>query len=521
MRYNSILETIGNTPCVRLNNIAPEQVKLFVKLESFNPTGSLKDRMALGIIETAERNETLRPGQTIVEATSGNGGIGLAMVCAQKGYPLVAVMPENCSVEKRRLMRLMGARVVLTPAEFRGLGAIHKAEELALRHGWYYCRQFENRHNATAHSRTTAREILRDFADLPLDYWVTGYGTGGTLKGVADILKKHSPRTKVVVCEPNNSQLLASAERQPVNDQGAPSMSHPHYGLHVMQGWASDFISELTAQAQHDNAIDILLSVDGKDALAWSRRLASGEGISTGISGGATLAAAMKLAKLADPSSTILCMLPDNAERYFSTALFENVAEDMNQEELELSASTSNFRFDARPSPLPTIEVDEQAPALDDMTQTMFQHFIHNPKRPVVMFGLEWCEFCWSVRKLFGTLSIALTSVDLDAVNLKANRLGEKLKAALVAHTGCNTLPQVFIGGEFLGSCTEIFDAVNNRKLFQKLAAFKIPHNRVLDIDPYALLPGWMHTRIDDNIRTQQREPLDPAHCPYAECENG
>ncbi len=510
MRYNSILDTIGNTPCVRLHKLGPKHVNLYVKLEQFNPMSSVKDRMALGLIEKAERTQQLKPGQTVIEATSGNAGIGLAMVCAQKGYPFVAVIPENFSVERRQIMRFMGAQVVLTPAEYRGLGALQKAQELALRHGWFYCQQFENEDNANTHARTTAREILRDFADLPLDYWVTGYGTGGTLKGVANTLKKFSVDTKVVVCEPNNSQLLASTEHQPRNHDGTASMSHPQYRPHIMQGWSPDFISKLTDEAQKEAYIDILLAVDGVESLKLTRKLATQEGIFTGISGGATLAGALKLAEVAEPGSTILCMLPDSGERYLSTPMFDDIEEGMNEQELKISESTPNFVFEDL-SPLPMMEVDEEEPLVSDVSITMFNKFINNPKQPVVMFGLEWCEFCWSVRKLFKNLSIEFHAVDIDSFSYRTGELGDKLKATLVAHTGCNTLPQVFINGTFIGSCTEIFDAVNSRKLFTQLKAANVSFNSVVDIDPYALLPGWMHTRKSDDNESPEKTPKSKA----------
>ena len=406
-------------------------------------------------------------------------------------------------------MRFMGAQVVLTPAEYRGLGALEKAKELAARHQWFLCQQFENEHNAHTHARTTAREILRDFVDQPLDYWVTGYGTGGTLKGVATTLKKFSQKTKVVVCEPNNSQLLASTERQPRNEDGSASMSHPHYRPHIMQGWSPDFISKLTEQTQKEAFIDILLAVDGVESLELTRKLATHEGIFTGISGGATLAGALKLAKVADPGSTILCMLPDTGERYLSTPMFDDIAEDMNEQERAVSESTPGYTF-ASLAPLPMMEVEEEEPLVSDVTISMFQKFITNPKQPVVMFGLEWCEFCWSVRKLFNRLSVPFHTVDLDTFSYRSSDLGDKLKATLVAHTGCNTLPQVFIGGEFIGSCTEIFDAVNNRKLFSQLKAAKVSFNGVLDIDPYAMLPGWMAARSGDEDQEQTQDAIPP-----------
>ena len=235
--YANILETVGNTPVVRISRLAPPGVDLFVKIEAFNPLGSVKDRLALGVIEDAERTGKLRPGQTVIEATSGNTGIGLAMVCAQKGYPLVVTMPESFSVERRRLMRFLGAKVVLTPASERSMGMVNKANELAERHGWFLTRQFENEANADMHSRTTAREIINDFDGDRLDYWVTGYGTGGTLKGVARVLAKERPDVKIVVCEPEDAPLLTSRTPQQRKDDGSPTTAHPAFRTHPIQGW--------------------------------------------------------------------------------------------------------------------------------------------------------------------------------------------------------------------------------------------------------------------------------------------
>lgn len=494
MRHNSILDTIGNTPCVQLKKIAPAGVNIFVKLESFNPTSSIKDRMALGVIEAAEARGALKPGQTVVEATSGNAGIALAMVCAQKDYPLVVVMPENFSLERRRLIRFFGAQVILTPAGYKGSGALAKAQELADRHGWYYCKQFENEANAAMHARTTAREIMQEFTNQPLHYWLTGYGSGGTLKGVSQILKQRSPKTQVVACEPNNAQLLASAEPMTSAWEGPP-ISSQQYQPHIMQGWTPDFISRLTEDALKEGCIDRLLPIDGNDAINWCRKLAQREGILTGISGGATLAGAMKIAEEAEPGSNILCMLPDTGERYLSTPLFEHITDEMSESENELAASTANYRFAAAPTPLPVMEVDEQEPLITEITQQMVAQFIHNPKKPVVMFALEWCEFCWSARKLFRQLSIPFHSVDLDSSSYQACKLGGKIKATLVAHTGCSTLPQIFISGEFIGSCMELFDGVNNRSLYKKLDSAGVHYDREVDIDPYTLLPGWVHSQ--------------------------
>ena len=345
-RYNSILETIGNTPVVRINKLAPEGVNLYVKVEAFNPMGSVKDRLALGVIEAAEKSGELKPGQTIIEATSGNTGIGLAMVCAQKGYPLVVTMAESFSVERRKMMRFLGAKVVLTPAAKKGSGMLAKAVELAKEHGWFLCRQFENEANADFHSRTTAREIIEDFSDVTLDYWVTGYGTGGTLKGVSRVLKAESPDTRVVVCEPENAAIVSSGIPQEVDDKGNP-VSHPSFTPHPMQGWTPDFISRLTSDSVAAELINEMVTVSGEDAIHCSRALAQKEGIFVGISSGGTLAAALDVASKAPKGSNILCMLPDTGERYLSTPLFADVAEDMNEAELDISESTPGFRFEA------------------------------------------------------------------------------------------------------------------------------------------------------------------------------
>ena len=248
-RFENILDTVGNTPAVRINNLAPPGINLYVKIEAFNPMGSVKDRLALGIIEDAERSGALKPGQTVIEATSGNTGIGLAMVCAQKGYPLVVTMAESFSVERRKMMRFLGAKVVLTPAPLKGTGMVAKAAELAASNGWFLCRQFENEANADMHSRTTAVEILEDFPDGELDYWVTGYGTGGTLKGVARVLKERSAATRIAVCEPEIAALLDSGAPQVRQEDGSPADTHPAFTPHPMQGWTPDFISKLTQDA--------------------------------------------------------------------------------------------------------------------------------------------------------------------------------------------------------------------------------------------------------------------------------
>jgi cysteine synthase A len=339
-RYANILETVGNTPVVKINKLAPPDVNLFVKVEAFNPLGSVKDRLALGVIEDAERSGRLKPGQTVIEATSGNTGIGLAMVCAQKGYPLVVTMADSFSVERRKLMRFLGAKVVLTPAAARGMGMVAKAIELAERHGWFLTRQFENEANADMHSRTTAREILDDFEGQPLDCWVTGFGTGGTLKGVARVLAKERPKTKIVVCEPDDAPMLSSGIEQQRNPDGSAAAGHPVWKPHPLQGWSPDFIAKLTADAVKANVISQVLRIPNAEAMRCSQDLARKEGIFVGITSGATFAAALRVSSEAPKGSTILCMLPDTGERYLSTPLFADVSVDMTEEELQISRST-------------------------------------------------------------------------------------------------------------------------------------------------------------------------------------
>jgi len=312
MIYNSILDTIGKTPVVRLHRVAPKHVSLFVKVESFNPGGSVKDRLALAIILDAEKRGTLKPGQTVIEATSGNTGVALAMVCAARGYPFVAVMSETFSIERRKLMRAYGAKVILTPAAERGSGMVRRAQELAEKHAWFLARQFENPANPAYHRNTTAAEILQDFAGRQLDYFVSGWGTGGTLTGVGEMLKLARPEVKIVTTEPAGASLLAGKEWQP----------------HKIQGWTPDFIPAVLNRTIADENIP----VDDVTARDTARRLASEEGVFVGISAGATLAAALIAAESAPEGSVILAMLPDTGERYLSTFLFEGVNEGSDDE---------------------------------------------------------------------------------------------------------------------------------------------------------------------------------------------
>jgi cysteine synthase len=343
--YESILDTVGDTPVIRVNNLAPDGVRLYVKAEFFNPAASVKDRLALNIIETAERTGALRPGQTVVEATSGNTGIGLAMVCAQKGYPLVVTMADSFSVERRRLMRMFGAKVVLTPRAQKGTGMYMKAVELAQKHGWFLARQFETEANADIHEATTAREIIGDFAGDRLDYVVTGYGTGGTVVGLARVLRKERPETRIILSEPANAQLIGSGVAQKRGAGGSPAESHPAFEPHPIQGWTPDFIPKVLQEAIDNGGYDDLVPVTGADGVAWAKKLARQEGILTGVSGGATFAVAMGIAERAEPGTVILAMLPDTGERYLTTPLFESIPEDMDEAEKALSESTPGFRL--------------------------------------------------------------------------------------------------------------------------------------------------------------------------------
>ena len=344
-KFESILGTIGNTPVVKINRLAPAGVNLYAKVEAFNPLGSVKDRLALGVIEAAEKSGELKPGQTVIEATSGNTGIGLAMVCAAKGYPLVVTMVETFSVERRRLMRFLGAKVVLTPAAGRAVGMVTKATELAKANGWFLTRQFENEANADMHSRTTAREIIEDFKDGKLDYWVTGYGTGGTLKGVARVLAKEMPDTKIVVCEPEDAPLLTSGVAQERHSDGSAAAAHPAFKPHPMQGWTPDFIPKLTGDVVDMKVIDRIVRIPGPEGIRMSMELAQKEGIFVGITAGSTFAGALRVAAESPKGTTILCMLPDTGERYLSTPLFADVPADMSPEELEISRSTPSQQF--------------------------------------------------------------------------------------------------------------------------------------------------------------------------------
>lgn len=511
-RYGSVLETVGGTPVVRLARLGPPQVELYAKLEARNPMGSVKDRLALAVIEDAERRSALAPGQTVIEASSGNTGIALAMVCARKGYPLVVVMAENFSVERRRLMRFLGARVVLTPAAEKGSGMMRKAAELAAAHGWFLCRQFDNPANAAAHERTTGPEILAAFADAPLDWFVAGCGTGGTVTGVGRALRRASPSTRIAVCEPDNAPMLGSGQRQPRDARGDPAGSHPAFRPHPMQGWSPDFVAAITESAFDEGLVDEVVPVSGHEALRLARELARREGIFTGITGGATLAGALAVAARAPAGSRILCLLPDTGERYQSTPLFADVPVEMTDEELAISRSSPGARFDrpappapSPPAPAPVSAAPQSPPPVperpraeapaDAAARAQVEAAIRDPAAPLVMFALEWCEFCWAVRRLCARLGVTVRTIDLDSAALQRDGLGGRLRAALTARTGIATIPQVFAGGELLGGATDVIEAAATGRLQSRLAEIGVPCDAGVRVDPHAFLPGWIHPR--------------------------
>ena len=485
--YNNIIETIGRTPVVRINKLAPDHVEVYAKLEAWNPMGSVKDRLAIGVIEAAEKSGELKPGQTVVEATSGNTGIGLAMVCAQRGYPFVAVMAEAFSIERRKIMRFLGAKVVLTPAAEKGMGMLGKAKELADKHGWFFVRQFENPANAAIHMRTTAVEIMEDFPD-GLDYWVTGFGTGGTLNGVSKVLKEKMPETRIVVCEPDNSAAFRSGITTDWPADGVPKESHPLWRPHPIQGWSPDFIPDLVEVTRE--RVDEILPVSGDESFRLAHALATEEGIFTGISGGATLAGALLIAERAEPGAKILCMLPDTGERYLSTPLFQDIATDMTEDEIAISHSTPNFRFDKAPDvPPPAVEVEAHA---TPEAHAFVTEVLESSEKPVVIFALAWCEFCWAVRRLFAGCDIDYKAVELDSVAFQEDNWGGKVRAALTERTDVATIPQVFVGGELIGGASDTFAAFDKGELQKLFEKYDVSFEDKVGDKLYTLMPGWV-----------------------------
>mmetsp|Transcript_16312 Transcript_16312/g.51154 ORF Transcript_16312/g.51154 Transcript_16312/m.51154 type:complete len:379 (-) Transcript_16312:367-1503(-) len=342
--YANVTMTVGNTPVVKISEkLAPAGREVYAKCEYFNPLSSVKDRLALAIIEDAEEKGLLKPGDTVVEATSGNTGIAVAMVCAQRGYDCVICMAEQFSVERRKLMRMLGAKVIVTPKAGKGTGMVRKAEELCAKHGWFLCHQFETEANWKFHEVTTGPEIVNDFSGKKLTHWVTGYGTGGTFHGAGKAIKEALPDIKIVLAEPAAAGLLASGVPTERNADGSPAVSHPAFAAHPIQGWTPDFIPKVLEDAPMDHLMDELFPIPGDKAIETASLLASKEGLLTGISGGGTMYAALETAKNAPKGSVILAMLPDTGERYLSTPLFAPIEADMNEAELEIAKSTPSF----------------------------------------------------------------------------------------------------------------------------------------------------------------------------------
>jgi cysteine synthase len=434
------------------------------------------------------------------------------MACAAKGYPLVIVMAENFSIERRKLLRFLGAKVVLTSAAEKGTGMLAAARRLADRHGWFLCRQFESEVNADVHSATTAQEILRDFGENGLDYWVSGFGTGGTIKGVARVLRERSPSTRIIACEPDNSALLMSGVSQPVDADGQPTGSHPSFRPHLMQGWSPDFLSKLAQDVVRDQLTDEIVGVAGADALAAARELARKEGVFCGISSGATFAAALDVAKRAPAGSRILAMLPDTGERYLSTPLFADIGDAMNDEEQAIadSALTPNGTAGDKTAPAPAAEAD---PAAMDFIEKA----IAESPGPLVMFALEWCEFCWSVRHLLKAAEIPFRSIDLDSTEFRADHDADAIRSALKIKTGAPTIPQIFVSGEHVGGCSEVLSAFASGALQSRLADLGIELPKSGDIDPYSFLPAWSSRSMKRDIVTIGQGGLYAALAAYAE----
>mmetsp|Transcript_10410 Transcript_10410/g.22177 ORF Transcript_10410/g.22177 Transcript_10410/m.22177 type:complete len:381 (+) Transcript_10410:103-1245(+) len=352
----NITHTIGNTPLVRISEkLAPAGRTIYAKCEFFNPLSSVKDRLALAIIENAEKNGTLKPGQTVVEATSGNTGVAVAMVCAQRGYPCVITMAETFSIERRTIMRQLGAKVIITPKEGKGTGMVEKARELAEKHGWFLCHQFESDANWKFHYETTGPEILNDLEKIHQspDYFVTGWGSGGTFTGAAKYLKENSPHTKIVLAEPETANLVRSGMKTVRHEDGTPMISHPAFRGHPIQGWAPDFIPLVLEKGLGMNLHDTLIDIPSGVAIKMSQALAKNEGIFTGVSGGASMWAAVQIARKAPEGSVIVTILPDTAERYLSTPLFSKINSDMSEDEYEIARSTPSWILDP---PAPAVE---------------------------------------------------------------------------------------------------------------------------------------------------------------------
>ena len=486
--HHNILGAIGMPPAVRRQRPAPEALARRVQHEAANPMGSVKDRLALGIIEAAEQAGELKAGQTVIEATSGNTGLGLAMVCAAKGYPLVVVMAENFSLERRKMLRFLGAKVVLSPPWAKGTGMLAIARKLADDNGWFLASQFDNEAGPDIHSRTTAAEIIGDFGPDGLTAWVSGFGTGGTLKGVARVLRAQSPATRIILVEPENAALVGSGLAQDIDSNGDPTKSHPAFHPHPMQGWSPDFISKLTREAVAARLIDATVGVSGGEAIDTAIQLARREGIFCGISGGATVAGALMAARGMAPGSRILAMLPDTGERYLTTPLFADISVEMDDAEKAL-LDAAMPAIAASSAPPPT--TPEEVPVVDEAARQFVADAIANNPGKVVMFAMSWCEFCWTVRKLLNALGVPFVSIDIDTSEFRLANDVPKIRAALAEVAGAPTLPQIYADGTHLGGCMDVLGAAETGELRRILAAGGIPNNDAM-VDPYEYLPNWV-----------------------------
>eukprot|EP00557_Chaetoceros_sp_GSL56_P013778 CAMPEP_0176483166 /NCGR_PEP_ID=MMETSP0200_2-20121128/3776_1 /TAXON_ID=947934 /ORGANISM="Chaetoceros sp., Strain GSL56" /LENGTH=477 /DNA_ID=CAMNT_0017879555 /DNA_START=196 /DNA_END=1626 /DNA_ORIENTATION=- len=470
---------------------------IYLKLESENPGGSIKDRLSIAVIEWAEHFGKLTKGQTVVEASSGNTGIGMAMVCAKKGYPYVCVMSESFSIERRKLMRFLGAKVILTNPAHKGTGMVIKAKELADRHGYFWPNQFENEANAWIHEQTTGPEILGAFqeASISIDHFVCSYGTGGTLLGVGRYLRKHSPKTKIHICEPSNAPMLyseiptqypPSEESGDENGNKYPSTSfespHPVWRPHLLQGWATDFIPRLVSSATKEQLYDSVLHVGGHDAIETAKKLAMNEGILSGTSGGGTLSAALTLANGLPESKNIVVIIPDTGERYLSTPLFQNIPSDMTDEELQIAMSTPST-----PPPPPGLP-----PVTKKATEWAKKQA---ESRKVVIFSLEYCEFCWTLTSFLDALGVPYHKIDIDSFIYAKENIGNQYRAALCEWTKCTTFPQFFVSAKFVGGAVDacmMWKKGELQKLFKK-SNIKSADGKFNNYsgDPFEFLPKW------------------------------
>jgi len=442
--------------------------------------GSVKDRLALGCIEWAEKEGHLKPGQTVVECSSGNTGIGLAMVCNVKGYPFVCVMAESFSIERRKLMRFLGARVILTNPAHKGTGMVIKTKELAEEHGWYWPNQFDNEANAYVHEMTTGPEIL-DAMENKLDHLFLAYGTGGTLNGVSKVMKVRSPSTKIHVVEPDNAPMLFSEIKTeyPTGEGELKTFKEPHpcWRPHLLQGWAPDWIPSLVEKAS--SRIDNIAHIGGDSAVATSKALAQQEGIFTGTSGGGILAAALNFANDATEGSNIVAILPDTGERYISTPLFSGIGADMTEEEKEIAASTPS-------SPPPNVPLPS---ATKESTAFVKGN---NTENKIVIWSLQSCEFCWTITQFFDKIKVPYTQINIDSFEYAKDNMGNKYRSALTELTGCNTFPQCFITGEFIGGAADACIKWKKGELQTVFKEAEVDFDTSYEGDPFEFLPKWM-----------------------------